>query len=91
MFAEAFFVREESTGTIVVPRSAVLIEDGATVVFLAEHGRAVRRAVSTGIDSGSEIEITGGLAEGEMLIVTGQTFVRDGAPIHIVETGGDAS
>jgi len=91
MFAEAFFVREESMDTIVVPRSAVLIEDGVTFVFLAERGRADRRLVTTGIDSGAEIEITGGLEGGEMLIVTGQTFVREGSPIYIMETGGDAS
>jgi len=88
MFAEAFFVRDESVDSIVIPRSAVLNEDGMTVVYLAEGERAVRRVVTVGVDSGVEIEITDGLAAGELLIVKGQTYVKDGSLIHIVEDGG---
>lgn len=87
MFAEAFFTRDESSDTIVVPRSAVLLYEGQPIVFLANGEHAVQRAVTTGIDSGSEIEILEGLALGDNLIVRGQTFVRDGSPIHIVEEG----
>ena len=91
MFAEAYFVREESLNTIVIPRSAVLLDEGVTVVYLAENDRAVKREVTLGIDTGTEIEITGGLNTGESLIVKGQTFVRDGTIIHIVESGGEAN
>jgi len=95
MFAEAFFVRDESENTIVVPRSAVMIQDGVTVVYIAVGENAVRREVTVGIDSGAEIEITEGVEVGDMLIVRGQTFVRDGSPLYIVETenenGGGAN
>jgi len=91
MFAEAFFIREESLGGIVVPRGAVLLEEGVQVVYIAEGDRAVKRAVTTGIDSGAEIEITAGLSVGEMLIVRGQTFVGDGTLIQVMETGGGAN
>ena len=91
MFAEAFFVREEAINSIIVPRSAVLLVEGSPVVFIAVGEHAVKRDVSLGIDNGFEVEITGGLNEGEQLIVTGQTFVRDGSPIYIVESRGEAS
>ena len=87
MFAEAFFARDESRNTIVVPRSAVLLEDGETVVYVAEGGFAEKRVVTVGIDSGAEIEITSGLSVGEDLIIKGQTFVRDGSIIYVVEDG----
>ena len=91
MFAEAFFVRDEAENTIVVPRGAVLLDDGSPIVFVVEGQQAIRREVTLGIDSGAKIEITGGLELGDQLIVTGQTFVRDGSPIVIVENGGEAS
>jgi RND family efflux transporter MFP subunit len=89
MFAEAYFIWERAVNTIVIPRGSVLLEDGEPAVYIAEDGRAVRRAVTTGIDTGDKIEITGGLAAGEMLIVTGQTFVRNGSLIYVAG-GGEA-
>ncbi|MCL2201100.1 MAG: efflux RND transporter periplasmic adaptor subunit [Oscillospiraceae bacterium] len=96
MFAEAFFVRFESNNTMVVPRGAVLMDGGQTVVFVVEYDeqgvrRAVRREVTVGIDSGPEIEIVSGIAQGENLIVTGQSFVRDGSPVVVGEDGGAAN
>jgi len=91
MFAEAFFVRDEAADVIVIPRSAVLLEDGVSIVYLAIDGYAVRHEVTTGIDSGMQIEILNGIEAGDNLIVTGQTFVRDGSPIHIVESGGETN
>jgi len=91
MFAEAFFIRYQATDTLIVPRGAVLMESGQAVAFVVEDGRAVRREVTVGIDSGPEIEILSGLNEGEELIVTGQTFVRDGVPVIVSENGGAAN
>ena len=86
MFAEVFFVRHFSDNAVIVPRSAVIVEDGDTVVYIAHGASALRRPVVTGIDNGIEIEIISGLAVGEPLIVVGQTFVTDGVPILIVES-----
>lgn len=85
MFAEVFFIRGRSDNAVIVPRSAVLIEDGEPVVYLADGAFAVRRPVITGIDNGEEIEIISGLSQGEPLIVTGQTFVTDGVAILVVD------
>ena len=90
MFAEIFFTRERVDNSVIVPRSAVLIEDGEPVVYLADGGHALRKLVVVGIDNGAEIEIISGISPGDSLIVTGQTFVTDGVPILIVESGGDA-
>lgn len=87
MFAEVFFTRAQAENAVVVPRSAVLTEDGQMVVYLAEGEIAERRIVETGIDNGVEIEVISGLSPGEMLIVTGQTFVTDGVHLQIIDTG----
>ena len=87
MFAEAFFVRDEASDTIVIPRGAVLLEENQTIVYVAVENQAVRREVTLGIDSGAEVEIISGLEVGEELIIRGQTFVRDGSPIQINDDG----
>lgn len=84
MFAEVFFIREHSDNAIVIPRSALLIEEGQSVVYLADGEVALRRPVVTGIDTGYEVEIVSGLSVGEPLIVRGQDFVTDGVDILIV-------
>ena len=85
MFAEVFFTREQAENVVVIPRSAVLIEDGEPVVYLNNNGNAERRPVSLGIDTGEQIQITSGLSIGEPLIVTGQTFVTNGVQLLIVD------
>jgi RND family efflux transporter MFP subunit len=90
MFAEAFFVRDQASDTIIVPRGAVLLDEGRPIVYIADGETAVRREVELGIDAGAEIQILSGIEPGEMLIVTGQTFVRDGSLIVIVDDGGEA-
>ncbi|MCL2399252.1 MAG: efflux RND transporter periplasmic adaptor subunit [Defluviitaleaceae bacterium] len=89
MFAEVFFTRDRAENAVVVPRSAVLIENGEPVVYVADGDRAIRRPVVIGIDTGAEIEIISGLSLGEPLIIRGQTSVTDGVAILIVESGGD--
>lgn len=91
MYAEASFTKENSSGVIVLPRSAVVVENGVQVVYTAENGRAKRNEVTTGVDNGQEIEITGGINEGDSVIIKGQNYVKDGSLISIEESGGDAS
>jgi RND family efflux transporter MFP subunit len=47
---------------------------------------AVFREVQTGVQDGDQVEITAGLREGESIVTTGASAVRDGDPL--VVTGG---
>ena len=85
MFAEVFFVREQADNAIIIPRSSAILTDGGYIVFLAIDGKAQQQYVTTGIDTGTEIEITSGLSTGEALVVTGQQFLIDGVQILVVE------
>ncbi|MBX2915957.1 MAG: efflux RND transporter periplasmic adaptor subunit [Cyclobacteriaceae bacterium] len=55
---------------IVVPREAVVIRSGRQVVFTFENGLAKWNYVTVGNENGKEVEILGGLAEGQQVIVT---------------------
>jgi RND family efflux transporter MFP subunit len=65
-------------GRVLVPRTALKEEGGAAAVFVYRDGRLERRAVRLGQARGSEHEVTAGLADGEQIVVTGVTELRDG-------------
>lgn len=52
-----------------VPVNAVFEDSGETCVYLVENGSRVRHSVTTGASSDSEIEITEGLTEGDVVYV----------------------
>lgn len=72
--------QEQKTG-VVIPGSAV--QDGA--VFVVMDGRARRRAVTTGVASGSGITVTSGLIGGEDLIVNPQPGMKDGQRVEVAK------
>ncbi len=72
----------------VIPLFSVIPREEDKVVFVVEDGKASRRTIETGLILGSslpeaEIEITGGLAAGDKLIVRGQKNVDDGDSVTI--------
>ena len=52
-----------------VPNKAVKREDGARVVYVAQDGSLIRRAVKTGWKDSDHTEIVSGLKEGEQVLV----------------------
>ena len=67
----------------VVPREAVRTVDGQTVVFVDRDGVLERRAVSLGLERGADVEVTAGLAPGDMVVVEGPAELRDGQRVKV--------
>lgn len=66
---------------LVVPRTAVRVTGpGAGWVFIARDGRAERRAVQLGVAADSVVEIRGGLAEGDVVLLDD---VEPGARVRV--------
>ncbi|MFZ9889782.1 MAG: efflux RND transporter periplasmic adaptor subunit, partial [Myxococcota bacterium] len=62
---------------VVVPRSAVLSDDGRTLVYIQLEGEAFEeRYVRVGPQSGSDIGIASGVREGERVVTVGANVVR---------------
>jgi RND family efflux transporter MFP subunit len=70
---------ENSSPRFYVPGAAVRREGDREVVFVLANDRVERRAVKTGGASGSDVEILGGLAAGERVVVDGPVDLTDGA------------
>jgi len=73
--------RATHTGVVLVPSGAVVREGSDTAVFVAAGGKAMRRAVTLGLENGSQTEITSGVKAGESVITVGQNGLPDGADI----------
>ncbi len=67
----------------VVPAPAVQLTDGQAFVFVLTGDRVQRRAIQTGVDGGSWLEVTRGLAEGEEVVTAGIDVLSDGSQVRV--------
>ncbi len=81
MFGRFTVAYETHLDATLVPSEAVVVEDGTTVVYVVERGKAKRRPVQTGIRSADQTEVISGLTDGDLVIVSGQTQLRDGSRV----------
>lgn len=67
----------EHTG-LTVPRTAVLEDEQGYYVFTIEHNKAKRLQVEIGQENKSWTEITKGLHQGQLIVITGNYVLTDG-------------
>jgi RND family efflux transporter MFP subunit len=76
------------TGTfddaIVLPRRAMLSEDGESYVFVAQRDSVVKRSVTVGAVSGDTAQIIAGLVPGDSVVTVGQGGLKQGSRIKPV-------
>ncbi len=85
MFADVVFHLEKHENAVLVPTEAILTEDDSQFVFTAEEGTAKKIMVTTGLTGSGVTEILSGLDGGEPLVVKGQSYLKDGDPVRIVD------
>jgi RND family efflux transporter MFP subunit len=76
-------VTAERTGALVIPRAAIFRDGTRRIVYVPESGKARRREVSIGLLGPTEAEVTGGLREGDRVILPGAVPLADGAPVSV--------
>jgi membrane fusion protein (multidrug efflux system) len=81
MFGRFSVAYEKHSAALLVPKDAIVSEDNEKVVYVVENGAALRRPVTTGIESSDMIEILEGLTPDEQVIISGQTGLRDGSKV----------
>ncbi|MGD0814420.1 MAG: efflux RND transporter periplasmic adaptor subunit [Verrucomicrobiota bacterium] len=69
------------TRAVLVPKSALLSQDGHDVVFVAQGGRAERRAVTVSDTQGDDAVLSAGVSAGEIIVVNPPSVLKDGAPV----------
>lgn len=98
VLAESRITLETRENTIVIPRTAMMenvetyIEPETNTVelrrsysvFVAQgDSLAIRKQLTLGLEQGERVEVLSGLTEGEKLIVTGQSGLRDSSKVRV--------
>jgi membrane fusion protein (multidrug efflux system) len=78
MYGRVNLTLERRERVLTVPAGVLIVEGGKTYVYTVVDGKATRVEVKTGLDDGIRVEVTQGLTGNELIIVTGQSAVRDG-------------
>lgn len=90
-FVKASFATDSKSDVLYIPSAAILKnDDGTSYVYVNANGTAKKTNVSTGIeDAEGNIEVTGGINEGDLVITSNLSSLRDGAPVFSLEEKED--
>ncbi len=81
MFIEVRLATAVRPEAVVIAEDAVLPLQGATFVWVAAEGKAVRRQVELGVRTPGYVEARSGVEAGEQVVVAGQERLAEGAPV----------
>jgi membrane fusion protein (multidrug efflux system) len=81
MFARFAVTYEKHEDVLTVPADAIVEEDDEMTVFVVVEGEVTQRIVTTGIYANGHVEILGGLAEQEEIVVVGHSGLREGSKV----------
>jgi RND family efflux transporter MFP subunit len=84
MFGTARFKTSSNRETLMIPRQAIVGSIKDPRVYVADGDIARLREIRIGSATDREVEVLGGLAEGDRVIVSGQINLDDNAKISIV-------
>ena len=95
MTARLFVTRDRLADVLVVPQTAVLLDEAGYGVFVvgSEDGKRVAhaRTVETGASYGGYVVITDGIEAGEEVVILGQQNLTEGDVVEVVSTTESAS
>jgi RND family efflux transporter MFP subunit len=74
---------QKSSAVAMIPQKAVRQDNGAKFVFVVKNDTLERRAVQTGQERGSDVEIVAGIQPDMLVVVNGPDGLRDGQPVQI--------
>ncbi len=77
MFANVQIVTELNRAAISIPQSAVLNDEGKTIVFVSEGNGYQKRQVQAGIQNNDRVEIVDGLKAGDKVVVKGNYLLLE--------------
>jgi len=77
MFANVQIITETDRSAISVPQTAVLADNGQSIVFVLTSAGYEKRAVTTGIQNDDRIEIREGVKAGDKIVVKGNYLLLE--------------
>jgi len=82
-FLEREMPQDQRGARTVVQRAAIVERGGSSVVYVVKDGKASPVAVRTGMKIGDLVEVTGGVAAGDKVVLRPGEKLRDGARVSV--------
>jgi len=83
-FVSIDIVRERHATALLLPRESVIRELRTAHVFITEEDKAIKKAVTLGIEEGDNVEVLTGVDEGDAVVIAGQGGLDDGQKIKVL-------
>jgi membrane fusion protein (multidrug efflux system) len=84
MFGRIRIDYDKRADALVVPRVALLDEQGTPAVYAVRDGKAVRVPIKTGYTDGEWTEVREGLKPGDAVVTAGKVALREGSPVQVI-------
>jgi membrane fusion protein (multidrug efflux system) len=84
MFARVTLELDSRNDAVMVPEQALVPRGDKNFVFKVIEGKATLTEVATGSRVPGEVEITSGVAAGEVVVTDGQLRLQNGAPVMVL-------
>lgn len=75
----------ENPKAIILQRNLIMNDENGSYVFVNADGKASKRYIGNGNDSGILYEIKSGLNPGDMLIIKGASQLEDGSKLNVIQ------
>ena len=86
MFGRIGIVFDMHANALQIPRSAIVENAGQLSVFVVSEDVVERRLINTGYAESGQIEVLQGLDDIDEIVVVGQTSLKDGSKISVINT-----
>jgi RND family efflux transporter MFP subunit len=79
-FGEVIIEVHSHDNALVIPQKAILENK---YIFIAQDGKAAKKEITLGLQNTTLVEVSSGIAEGDLVIADGNFGLEDGAPIEV--------
>lgn len=76
----------QMTSNFIVPKESILTDGSDRFIFVVEGNMAKKVPVTTGRSRGNLIQMNGAVEEGTLIVLQGQSYLRDGIEVNVAET-----
>ena len=85
MFGRINVIHDVHQNTKMIPKQAVMEEDGISNVFVIKDRMAFRSPIKTGYVDGDYVEVVSGLADTSQVVTVGQNSLQDSALVEVID------
>ncbi|MBR9999703.1 MAG: efflux RND transporter periplasmic adaptor subunit [Cyclobacteriaceae bacterium] len=89
MLAQVRLIPETGEEILSVPLDIIRNDEGSTYVFRVSDHVAIKTWINTGRRSNNYIQVTDGLSENDLVVITGMDNLTDGQEVRIIQERSD--